>query len=72
MSSHGPSRNEFLIGKAGAEQITLKLQEEDPRVFLSSFQAANSISPANDTSFRFDHPFFAHILLFKAVIHKRQ
>jgi len=50
MSSYGSSRHDFLIGKAGAEQITLKLQEEDPRVFLSNFQAANSILPSNDTS----------------------
>lgn len=52
MSSQGGSRSEYLIGKAGTEYITQKLTNEDPRVFLSQFQAAHGIAPANDTSFQ--------------------
>lgn len=43
------AKQEFLIGKAGAEHIAHKLTQEDPRVFLTSFQAANGLAPSNDT-----------------------
>jgi hypothetical protein len=69
MSSSASSRQDFLIGKAGAEQITQKLTQEDPRIFLANFQAANGILPENDTYYFIPlkliellHSFYIHFM----------
>lgn len=64
MSSQAGSRSEYLIGKAGTEYIAQKLAHEDPRVFLSQFQAAHGISPSNDTY----HAFFLFISSLKRAV----
>ena len=72
MSSQGGSRSEYLIGKAGTEYITQKLTHEDPRVFLSQFQAAHGIAPHNDTCYTISicliHSFSAILLALTSAI----